>query len=226
MILDQSQNLRIKKKQMNISVSLKKANLPTIIVFLLWNIVLFLAFYNGLANFWESAQERVAELTSPDSLFCFLTPLVVIIATGLLPPSWKATLVFWRFKYALPGCRAYSKIARNDDRIDVSKLEKAFNASLATPREENVMWYNWYKTVENNLTVREAHKSFLLNRDLTGISFLFLLFGTFALILSKMTSEIVFAYAVILFIEYLLFSIIARNYGNRFVCNVIVEYLK
>lgn len=204
---------------------LKRANLPTIIVFLIWNIALFLVFFKGAPDIWGGVQERVAELKARDSLFCFLTPLFVAIASGILPASWKATLVFWRLRYALPGCRVYSKIAKKDDRIDEAKLNRVLKGIPTSPREENALWYKWYKTVEDQITVREAHKNFLLNRDLTGISFLFFVFGTIAMLFSQAMSQIIIIYSAILFLQYLVFSIVARNHGNRFVCNVIVQYL-
>jgi len=64
---------------------LKKANTPTLIVYLIWNIALFLVANNGISTFWETIGMRIAELKAEDSLFSFLTPLILTVACGLLP---------------------------------------------------------------------------------------------------------------------------------------------
>lgn len=203
---------------------LKKANTPTLVVFLAWNVALFLVANNGISTFWITIRERIVELKAQDSLFSFLTPLVLAVACGLLPPSWKATLVFWRFKDALPGCRAFSVLAKSDPRINESFIHSQLGIQLNSPREENAAWYRWYKSVQNQITVQESHKQFLLNRDLTGISFLFFVFGSFALLPAGSSAFNLGIYAVITMLQFIVFSVVARNHGNRFVCNVIVEY--
>jgi len=204
---------------------LKKRNVPTLVVFLIWNVALFLVASNGMSGFWVSIQQRISELKAQDSLFCFLTPIVLAVACGLLPPSWKATLVFWRFKDALPGCRAFSVLAKRDPRIDDSLIQKNLTVKPQTPRDENSTWYRWYKTVQDHITVQESHKQFLLNRDMTGISFLFFLFGSLALIPSGASNFTTAIYSVITFMQFVVISVVARNHGNSFVCNVLVEYL-
>ncbi|MFC1884540.1 hypothetical protein ACFL2O_07205 [Thermodesulfobacteriota bacterium] len=203
---------------------LKKANIPTLIVFLIWNIAIFLVASNGMSSFWDGVKERISELGTQNSLFSFLTPLVLVIACGLLPASWKATLVFWRFRNALPGCRAFSKFAKCDPRIDDSLLIKKLDKVPISARDENAVWYRWYKVVQDKIIVKESHKQFLLNRDLAGIAFLFCVFGTPALIPSGASFLNICFYAAITLLQYIIFSIVARNHGNRFVCNVLAEY--
>lgn len=168
-------------------------------------------------------RQHIAQLQARDSLFCFLTPLVLTIACGLLPASLKAVLVFCRIKDALPGCRAFTKLAKSDPRIDESRLRTKLDKSPVSPREENAAWYRLYKTVQDRVTVREAHKQFLLNRDLAGISFFFFVFGTLAAGPSGASFSNIGVYAAITVLQYVVFAVIARNHGNRFVCNVLVE---
>ena len=203
---------------------LKKANIPTLNVFLIWNIAVFLVASNGMSTFWVSIQDRISELGAKGSLFCFLTPLVLVVACGLLPASWKATLVFWRFRNALPGCRAFSVFAKRDPRIDESLLLKKLDKVPISARDENAVWYRWYKVVQNHVIVKESHKQFLLNRDLTGIAFLFCIFGTPALIPAVSSVLNIYLYAAITSLQFIILSIVARNHGNRFVCNVMAEY--
>lgn len=203
---------------------LKKGNIPTLILYLVWNIAVFLVVCNGTSDFWNNIRQRVTQLQARDSLFCFLTPLVLTIACGLLPASWKASLVFWRIKNALPGCRAFRELAKSDPRIDESRLRIKLGNTPMNPHDENAVWYRCYKAVQDHVTVREAHKQFLLNRDLTGISFLFFVFGTLAVSLSGASLVNIAVYAAITMLQYVVFAVVARNHGNRFVCNVLVEY--
>jgi hypothetical protein len=203
---------------------LKKGNIPTLIIYLIWNVALFLVVCNGASDFWDNIRQRVTQLKARDSLFCFLTPLALTIACGFLPASWKASLVFWRIRNALPGCRAFSELAKNDPRIDESRLKTKLANLPTSPRDENAVWYRCYKMVQNQVTVQQSHRQFLLNRDLTGISFLFLVFGTLAVLPAGGSVLNAGTYAAITMLQYVIFSIVARNHGNRFVCNVLVEY--
>jgi len=125
----------------------------------------------------------------------------------------------------LPGCRAFTYFAQADQRIDVARLKASLGSLPEEPKDQNSTWYHLYKLVQDELTVQEAHKAFLLNRDLTGVTVLFFIIGTIALIPAGATTSNVFIYAAITIVEYVFFSIVARNHGNRFVCNVLAEYL-
>ena len=203
---------------------LKASNVPIIVVFLVWSVAVFAVADNGLGGFWQSVSDRVTQLSAKDSLFGFLTPLLLVIASGLLPASWKAALVFWRLKDPLPGCRAFSVLATADPRIDQAALVAQIPSKLDSPKEENALWYRWYKDVDDEPTVQEAHRQFLLARDLTAIAFLFFVFGPFGLLSTGTPTSGIILYAVITCLEFLSFSVVARNHGNRFVCNVLVEH--
>lgn len=193
-------------------------------IYLVWNISIFLVVCNGTYDFWNNIQRRISEMNARDSLLCFLTPLILTVACGILPASWKAMLVFWRFRNALPGSRAFSVLSERDPRIDIEQMRTQLGTFPTSPIEENAVWYRWYKAVQDRLIVEEAHKQFLLNRDLTGISFLFLVFGTLGILLSGTSALSIGIYIAIATVQFVVFAIIARNHGNRFVCNVIVEY--
>lgn len=203
---------------------LKKSNTPTIIIALIWSIALFIVFFNGTSDFWVTIKDRVSALKARDSLFCFLTPLVLSAAVGLLPASWKAVLVFWKIRHPLPGSRVFSRLSHDDPRIDQSRIQAKMDKTPQTPAEENALWYRWYKTVQDRVTVLESHKQFLLNRDLAGVFFLFFVMGTMALTVSDVPLARTSIYGLMMFIHYIVFAVVARNHGNRFTCNVLVEY--
>ncbi|MCK5231933.1 MAG: hypothetical protein KAR13_16795, partial [Desulfobulbaceae bacterium] len=204
---------------------LKRQNGITITIFLVWSIALFVVLCTNISDFWADMLVRISDLKAKDSLFCFLTPLILGIACGVLPVSWKAHLVFWR-KNPLPGCRAFTKLGPSDPRIDLKQLGALIGDLPMSPTEQNATWYSLYKKVQNELIVSEAHKGFLLYRDLTGISFLFLFFGTIALIPAGASVTHLLIYVAVCTAQYIILSIVARNHGNRFVCNVLVEYLE
>lgn len=190
----------------------------------MWSTALFVVFYNDMNDFWADIHKCVTNLNAKDSLFCFLTPLLLGVVCGILPASWKAILVFWR-RNPLPGCRVFSSLAPSDPRIDMDKLEKMLINVPCLPKAQNSKWYEWYKEVQDEITVSESHKAFVLYRDLTGISFLFLIFGTITLLPGETSILNIFYYLLICFVQFLIFAVVARNHGNRFVCNVVVEYL-
>ena len=126
-------------------------------------------------------------------------------------------------KNPLPGCRAFTKLAPSDPRIYLKRLSASIGDLPELTSEQNAKWYSLYKEVQDELTVSEAHKAFLLYRDLTGISFLFLVFGTIALIPAGASLINLMIHGAVCAAEYIVLSIVARNHGNRFVCNVMVE---
>jgi hypothetical protein len=104
--------------------------------------------------------------------------VAVVVATvlnGLLSVEMKNRLVFLRWHHALPGHRAFSRYAVRDPRVDLSALKKEYGGPLPSdPATENVVWYRMYKAVESDHAVRQVHRDYLLLRDYTGLSALFL----------------------------------------------------
>lgn len=204
----------------------KKSDIGVAVIFLMLNIAIFMVLYSGTQDFWGHLHECILDLQAKDSLFCILTPLILIIAYGILPSSWKDVLVFWRRHYPLPGCRAFTHFAKKDLRIDEDKLEAKLGSFPQEPKKQNTTWYELYTLVQDKKKIQYTNRTFLLSQDIAGIAVLFFVFGTFALILSGAAIDNVVKFAGITIVEYILFSIVAHNFGNRLVCNVLVEYLK
>lgn len=153
--------------------------------------------------------------------------LALVIATvlnGLLSPDIKYRLVFIRWHHALPGHRAFTKYAVRDPRIDLPALEKLHGGTLPVdPVEQNRAWYRIYKTMENDPAVRQVHRDFLLVRDYTGLSAIFLvLYGAVGLyaIPSTKTGAV---YIVVLAGQYIVARQAAFNYGVRMVTTVLAR---
>ena len=164
-----------------------------------------------------------ATLTVKKGLFATLGPLITVVVTGLLPSNIKAILVFWRIKCPLPGCWAFTRLIRKDPRIDPETLIKKHGTLPTDPIKQNRLWYHIYESHRCEITVVESHKAFLLTRDLAAVSMLLLLCPLLALVWHQTSVAMVVGYGVVLTAQYAVVSLVARNYGKRFVCNVLAQ---
>lgn len=148
--------------------------------------------------------------------------IVATVLNALPSADVKATLVYWRLKHALPGHRAFSVYTQKDTRINAQRLLKTFRGTFPSdPAEQNAAWYKLYKTVRDDVTVLDAHKTFLLLRDYTALSAFFLVvFGLWAVV--AMTDKLGAAtYVGLLVSQFLLTRQGAHNAGVRMVTNVL-----
>lgn len=157
------------------SPSLKSKNAKWLWAFVGLNVVGVLAALGIDASDAESALKPSESIPAADGLAATAIPLVTMILTGLIPPKAKAFIVFWRWPHPLPGSLVFSKLIDSDERIDPRRLRdriglKAFPRS---PGEQNKLWYRIYKQHEDAPAVSEAHRMFLLTRDLATLSLLF-----------------------------------------------------
>lgn len=148
-------------------------------------------------------------------------PVMVLILSSLVPPATKATLVYFRLNYTLPGHRAFTKHAPDDSRIDMDLLKKNVGALPTDPREQNSTWYKLYKKVEADGAVVDAHKSYLLFRDMASMSALLSIAVPIALYLADISGRSVGQVFALFAIQYLLTALAAAQSGIRFVKNVL-----
>ncbi|MCA8251576.1 hypothetical protein LGN12_31025, partial [Burkholderia multivorans] len=151
-------------------------------------------------------------------------PIAVLLLSSLVPPSVKAMLVYWRYRNPLPGHEAFTKYGLHDTRIDVEALRRNVGQFPTEPSEQNAFWYKLYKRVENEASVTEAHKMYLLWRDATVVS-LPLAIGVPALLKWNGANNEAAATACAIFVvQFLLTAVAARHSGIRFVCNVMAVH--
>jgi len=162
-------------------------------------------------------------LSAKNGIIAALAPIISIVLNGSLSSNAKAVLVFWRIKYPLPGSRVFSNLAKKDLRIDIKKITEKYGYLPEYPTEQNHLWYKIYKIHESKITVLDSHKNYLFCRDLAGISIIFFIIFTIFTLIFVRTHAYIFYYILYLFIQFLVLSIAAQNYGNRFVCNVLAE---
>lgn len=190
-------------------------------IFLSANIVVYLVV--SAFGFFDvkAADAKMSEFLNPRSFVFILSPILSLVLNGFLSNAIKEFLVFWKINNRLPGCRAFSKFAVSDYRIDVNALKAKFGEFPETPSEQNRIWYKLYSNLQENKIIQGSHRDFLLTRDLCSISFLFAIFilPIEVFLLGNLQTKIV--YSIFLIVQYFALSLSARNYGNRFVCNVL-----
>lgn len=204
---------------------LKTQNIPTIVIFIVWCIAGYVFFLSYPTGTFENLLTTVKEQSAKDSIVNLFSPILILILTGVISSDNKAKLVFWRCENALPGHRAFSSLAPNDPRIDMQALARKMGTVPEGPKDQNSKWFSLYKKYAESVTVLSAHKSFLLARDLCSIALLFTVFGACGLAFSQLSPKGIFVYSLIMILHYIVLAIVAQNHGNRFVCNVIVEYI-
>lgn len=164
-------------------------------------------------NFREYAIRRL--------LLVAVMPVLVLLLVHFLSHEAKAVLVFWKLRHSLPGCRAFTAYGANDPRIDSATLEKNVGELPTAPMEQNKKWFKLYKLVAGEPVVVEAHKMYLLFRDMSAISVLLLLVCPIALWSLDHKNPTLFRSALLFLVQYLICIAGARNNGRRFVCNVL-----
>lgn len=204
--------------------SLKTQNAPFIIIFIAWSTTLYILFMIGFKDFWNELIQLFSKVNAKNGILITIAPLLAFILSGLLSSNLKAQIVFWKRKNPLPGSRAFSEIAPKDPRIDMEVLKKKLKKIPTDYDEQNKVWYKIYKQVESSTSVELVHKHFLLARDLASISILILILTPWSLYFEIRSIKLSFIYSLMVFTEYLTFSIISQNTAKRFVSNVLAEY--
>lgn len=204
-------------------MSLKLQNSPLVMLFVVWCTAILLVCFESPSDFWGNLTRRFTALQAKDGLLIGLTPFVTLIAVGLLSSYWKAVILFWRIRHPLPGHRAFSHLAAQDPRVDVAVLKKVVVPWPVTPAEENQTWYRLYRQIHDQPMVSDAQRAFLLSRDLAACALCFLVLGS-PIILVFGTSKVwAGLYCGVMAAHFLILSVVGRNYGTRFVQNVLAE---
>jgi hypothetical protein len=202
----------------------KRHNAPYLWLFLGINLVIFLSLFfskglssNSVNYFWKS-------VTGKDGLIATCIPLLAIILSGLFDDTNKARLVFWRWHDPLPGCRVFTDLMQIDPRIDLIALRRKHPGDFPRdPREQNALWYQWYKKHVECIHISEAHKIYLLLRNMTCLAALLALLFSFGIFMDSVSWKVAFFYTAALVSQYVILATSARNYGVRFVLNVLTE---
>ena len=162
-------------------------------------------------------------LVEPKLLLNLALPLATLILDGIVTEDFKAVLVYWRQKDALPGHRAFSIHGKADPRVDMKALEDKHGPLPDETSEQNKLWYKLSKRTSDKASVDYAHYSWLLSRDLTNLSFALMLISAglgLALGAGLLPWVILVAAQALL---YIVLSRVAASRGVRFVTTVLAE---
>lgn len=163
----------------------------------------------------------ISQLTIARAFATTVLPIVVLLLTGLLPHDVKAMLVYWRATDVLPGSQAFTKYAPDDSRIDMVALEKNVGALPSEPAEQNSKWFKLYKMVANDPTIVEAHKMYLLYRDMAAMSLPLVVLVPLALYFVEAGTSALWIVAGFFALQFITTALAARHSGVRLVCNVL-----
>jgi hypothetical protein len=204
-------------------VNLKSKNAVHLWSFIGINLALFLAVFITKGFVASSIDQFWKRVTTKDGIIAASIPLLTIVLTGFVNDLNKARLVFWRWRNPLPGSRAFTELIKSDPRIDIPALKRKLGEFPRNAQAQNSLWYGVYKKHRDSLEVSEAHRIYLLTRDMATLAAAFLLFFSIGITLDSIPFRLVAIYCAILFGQYLLIAISARNYGIRFVLTVLTE---
>lgn len=129
-------------------------------------------------------------------------------------------VVYWRRYGWLPGCQVFSKYAPEDVRVDMEALERNVGPLPSDPGKQNSRWYQLFKQIEKEPEIEEAHKSFLMYRDMAVLSLPFIGLAPVCLYFAGASPGAQWFGAGLFFVQYLLTAVSARHSGIRFVTNV------
>jgi hypothetical protein len=106
----------------------------------------------------------------------------------------------------------------------MERVRKLFPHGISTdPKVQNSEWFQLYSLYQDELQVFYSHKAFLLTRDLTSLTVVFIPLSILGHFLLGSKPQMLVYHLLILVILFIAISLSAKHYGERFVANVIVE---
>jgi hypothetical protein len=150
-----------------------------------------------------------------------LLPVIVLLFTGLLSHEVKARLVYWKWANPYPGCEAFSRHGPADARIDMVALKKNVGDLPRDAAEQNKKWFKLYKLVSDDKAVVEAHKLYLMYRDMATMSLPLVVIVPLSLWLGGASPSALWITEFMFAMQFVVCCLGARNSGTRFVCNVL-----
>lgn len=203
---------------------IKDKNRKWLIFYLLFQVALFALFAAAVSPTFKDVNEFLSKLKSPSGFFPLLSFPIVIVLEGLIHSKYKAVLVFWRRKNPLPGSKAFTDIAPNDPRISMDALKAMYPDGLPEdPHDQNSSWYKLYREYNEKPIVYDAHKFFLLTRDLAALTVVLIPFCAVAHLLWSTAASAIAYHVLALVVIFIIISLSSQHYGKRFVANVLVE---
>ena len=203
---------------------IKSENRKWLIGYFLLHIVIF-ALFSILIDFsLIDADQLISRLKNPQGFILLTASILIIAMEGIFKNAIKEFFVFWKFKNRLPGHRAFSHIGPSDPRIDMERIRRLFPRGLPVdPKEQNNEWFLLYRQYQDELQVFHSQKAFLLTRDLTSLTVVFIPLSILGHFLLRSKLLMLIYHLLIFLLFFAVISLSARHYGERFVANVLAE---
>ena len=203
---------------------IKSENRKWLISYFLLHIVIFALFSSHINFCLVDADQLISKIKNPNGFIPLVAAVFIIVLEGIFKNSIKEFFVFWRFKNRLPGHRAFSHIGPHDPRIDMERIKQLYpNGLPSDPKVQNSEWFRLYRQYQDELQVFYSHKAFLLTRDLTSLTVVFMPLSILGHFLLGSKPQMLVYNLLILVMLFVGISLSARHYGERFVANVLVE---
>jgi hypothetical protein len=204
-------------------VSLKTQNSLYITSYVIANLAIYAAFTLGIDNVNANLESIFSKVNAKEGFIFSIAPIIALMLAHFISADWKAVFVFWRIKYPLPGCRVFSELAPKDLRINLDIIKNKIGLLPIDPIQQNQIWYKFSKTYGDHTTVKSSHRHYLLMRDLTSIAVVSALPLSMSLLITTGNSFLAFIYLLVWAGQYIALAQVAKNYGERFACNVLAE---
>ncbi len=202
-------------------MTLKQQNYPFIILYVLFNFAIFFILYKNHVFSLNEFSTVFQKLSQRDGVFFILLPLLIIVAQDFAPSKIKEILVFWKKENRLPGCQAFSKYIKEDNRIDRDNLIQKYGNFPRSEDKQNRLWYKIYKGIKDK-SIDKTHKDYLLLREFTVVTVLFIfILPSILFLFTNIDVNIILFYILGLIFEYNIVRIIAKNHAIRLVTNVL-----
>lgn len=201
----------------NADRSLKSQNMKWLVMLASLDVLVVLVF--TAPEFIEDASWGTVAVMR--GLVTALLPVAVLLLTGLLSHEAKARLIYWNWNNPYPGCEAFTRHGPADARVDMVALKKNTGELPTDPSEQNRKWFKLYRKVVDDRTVVEAHKSYLMYRDMASVSLPLVFAVPVGLYLAGGSTAAIFITGTLFAAQFLACCMGARHSGKRFVCNVL-----
>lgn len=166
----------------------------------------------------------LAELGNWRLVTTVVVPVIVLLLVNVLPHKVKCMLVYWKPYGWLPGSEVFTKYGPGDARVDMEALERNVGSLPIEPGKQNSRWYQLFKQIENEPEIMEAHRNFLMYRDMAVITLPFIALAPVCLYFAGASSGAQWLGGGVLVLQYVLTAVSARHSGVRFVTNVIAVH--
>lgn len=197
--------------------SLKSLNMKWLVMLATLDVVIVLLFV--APEFIKDATWSTVAVMR--GLVTALLPVIVLLLTGMLSHEIKARVVYWKWTNPYPGCEAFSRHGPADARIDMVALKKNVGDLPSDAAEQNKKWFKLYKLVGDDKAVVEAHKLYLMYRDMAAMALPLVALVPVGLWLGGAPPSAFWITALVFAIQFVVCCLGARNSGTRFVCNVL-----